>query len=80
MEIIVIIPCFNEEITIAKVVGDFRTELPEAQICVIDNNSTDRSVEKAAAAGALVKRNAVRAKGTCCSRPLIRRLQPQPQA
>ena len=41
----VIIPCYNEEKTIGKVVTDFRRELPDADIYVYDNNSTDRSVE-----------------------------------
>ena len=39
--IAVLIPCFNEEITIGKVIDDFRNELPEATIYVFDNNSTD---------------------------------------
>jgi glycosyltransferase involved in cell wall biosynthesis len=63
MKIIVIIPCFNEEITIAKVVGDFMAELPDAQICVVDNNSTDRSLERAAAAGAIIKKECRQGKG-----------------
>jgi glycosyltransferase involved in cell wall biosynthesis len=63
MKIIVIIPCYNEEITIAKVVGDFMTELPDAQICVVDNNSTDRSLERAAAAGAIIKKECRQGKG-----------------
>ena len=63
MKIIVIIPCYNEEITIAKVIGDFMTELPDAQICVVDNNSTDRSLERAAAAGAIIKKECRQGKG-----------------
>jgi len=63
MKIIVIIPCYNEELTIAKVVSDFMTELPSAQICVVDNNSTDRSSEKAEAAGAIVKKECRQGKG-----------------
>ena len=39
----VLIPCFNEELTIGKVIGDFRRELPEADIYVFNNNSTDRT-------------------------------------
>ena len=39
----VLVPCFNEEAAIAKVVGDFRAALPEATIYVYDNNSTDRT-------------------------------------
>jgi len=41
----VLIPCYNEEITIGKVIDDFRKELPEAEIYVFDNNSSDRSAE-----------------------------------
>lgn len=53
--IAVLIPCFNEEKTISKVVQDFRLALPEAHIYVYDNNSTDRTPEIARAAGADVK-------------------------
>jgi glycosyltransferase involved in cell wall biosynthesis len=48
----ILIPCYNEELTIAKVVRDFHAELPNATICVFDNNSTDRTAEEALAAGA----------------------------
>ena len=50
--IAILIPCYNEEPTIAKVVRDFRAELPDAGIYVFDNNSTDRTVECAREAGA----------------------------
>ena len=52
--IAVLIPCYNEELTIAEVVSQFRVELPNADIYVFDNNSTDRTVAEAAAAGALI--------------------------
>jgi glycosyltransferase involved in cell wall biosynthesis len=52
--IAVVIPCFNEELTIANVVRQFRTELPDAEIYVFDNNSTDQSVANARAAGATI--------------------------
>ena len=39
----VLIPCFNEELTIGKVIDDFRRELPDADIYVFNNNSTDRT-------------------------------------
>ena len=52
--IAVIIPCFNEEAAIERVVADFRKELPDAFIHVFDNNSTDKTVEKARVAGAIV--------------------------
>jgi glycosyltransferase involved in cell wall biosynthesis len=48
----ILIPCYNEELTIGKVVRDFRAELPNATICVFDNNSSDRTAEEALAAGA----------------------------
>ncbi len=50
----VLIPCYNEELTIGQVVRDFRTEIPGAEIYVFDNNSTDRTAEQARAAGARV--------------------------
>ncbi|MEY2551580.1 MAG: hypothetical protein QOG12_1724 [Verrucomicrobiota bacterium] len=59
----VVIPCFNEEITITDVVQQFRRELPDALICVFDNNSTDRTVARAQAAGARVLQEARRGKG-----------------
>lgn len=52
--IAILIPCYNEEATIGKVVRDFRAELPQADIYVYDNNSTDATVEQARAAGARV--------------------------
>jgi len=50
----VLIPCHNEELTVAEVVNAFRAELPHARIYVFDNNSTDRTTERALAAGANV--------------------------
>ena len=50
----VLIPCYNEEKTIKKVIDDFKEVLPEASIYVYDNNSTDGSVEIAKNAGAIV--------------------------
>src|SRR5512139_3415339 len=52
--IAVLIPCFNEERTIEKVVQDFRRELPAATIYVYDNKSSDGTAVRAARAGALV--------------------------
>ena len=52
--IAVLIPCYNEATTIAKVVGDFRRELPDATVYVYDNNSSDVSAALAQAAGAVV--------------------------
>jgi glycosyltransferase involved in cell wall biosynthesis len=55
MKIAVVIPCFNEAMTIAKVVSDFRRELPDADVIVFDNRSTDGSAEIARGAGASVE-------------------------
>ena len=54
-EIAVLIPCYNEAVTIAKVVDDFRRELPEATIYVYDNNSSDDTAEIARTHGAVVR-------------------------
>jgi glycosyltransferase involved in cell wall biosynthesis len=59
----VLVPCYNEEVAIGKVVADFRAALPEAAIYVYDNNSRDRTVEVAAAAGAVVRRELHQGKG-----------------
>jgi glycosyltransferase involved in cell wall biosynthesis len=59
----VLIPCFNEEITIADVVRDFRAALPAAEVYVFDNHSTDRSVERARGEGAHVRLEPRRGKG-----------------
>lgn len=53
--IAVLVPCYNESQTIAKVVTDFKTALPEADIYVYDNNSTDHTDEIAKAVGAIVR-------------------------
>ena len=53
-DIAVLIPCYNEEAAIATVVNDFRAQLPDARICVFDNNSSDRTAEVAREAGAEV--------------------------
>lgn len=54
-KIAVLIPCYNESVTIAKVVADYRAALPEADIYVYDNNSTDGTDEIARQAGAIVR-------------------------
>jgi len=53
-KIAVAIPCYNEEVTISKVVKDFKRVLPEASLYVFDNNSTDRSASLAREEGAIV--------------------------
>ena len=59
----VLVPCYNEERAVAKVVADFRAALPDAAIYVYDNNSTDSTVEAARAAGAVVRRETYQGKG-----------------
>ena len=54
MKTVVLIPCYNEEITIGKVIKDFKKELPEAIIYVFDNNSKDKTAEIAKKNGAIV--------------------------
>ena len=67
-KVAVLLPCYNEEMTIGKVVRDFRAVLPEADIYVYDNNSTDRTAEVAAEAGALVRRERMQGKGNVIRR------------
>ncbi len=63
MKIAVLIPCYNEELTVKKVVEDFRKELPDADIYVYNNNSTDKTVELAKEAGAIVRNEYKQGKG-----------------
>lgn len=63
LKLAVLIPCYNEEITIGKVVDDFRRELPNAKIYVFDNNSQDRSAEIAEDKGAIVIKETRQGKG-----------------
>ena len=67
-KIAVLIPCYNEEKTIAKVVADAKAALPEAVIYVYDNNSTDRTVEIAKEAGAVVRHEYMQGKGNVIRR------------
>ncbi len=62
-DVAVLVPCYNEEHAIAKVVADFHTALPQAAIYVYDNNSTDGTVEAARRAGAAVRRETHQGKG-----------------
>lgn len=62
-KIAVLLPCYNEAMTIEKVVSDFKTELPNADIFVYDNNSTDGSGKLAADAGAIVRKVVQQGKG-----------------
>ena len=67
-KIAVLIPCYNEEKTIGKVVRDAKAALPEATIYVYDNNSTDRTVEIAREAGAVIKHEYMQGKGNVIRR------------
>jgi glycosyltransferase involved in cell wall biosynthesis len=68
--IAVLIPCYNEAATIAKVVGDFKATLPTATIYVYDNNSNDATVERAREAGAVVRSEPRQGKGHVMRRML----------
>ena len=59
----VVIPCYQEEKTIAKVVADFKRVIPEATIYVFDNNSTDATAKIAEQAGAIVRKEKRQGKG-----------------
>lgn len=59
----VLIPCYNEALTIAKVIGDFQQALPDAVIYVYDNNSSDNTAAIAKAAGAVVRYTRQQGKG-----------------
>ena len=59
----VLIPCYNEELTIKKVINDFRHELPDADIYVYDNNSKDKTNEIATKEGAIVRKEVLQGKG-----------------
>ena len=67
-KIAVLIPCYNEEKTIAKVVTDTKKALPEAVIYVYNNNSSDRTAELAEAAGAVVRNEYMQGKGNVIRR------------
>lgn len=63
LRIAVLIPCYNEAATIAQVVHGFKTSVPSATVYVYDNNSSDQSAERAAAAGAVVRNERHQGKG-----------------
>jgi len=66
--IAVLVPCYNEEVAIPKVIADFRACLPGATIYVYDNNSRDRTMEVARDAGAVVRRETLQGKGNVVRR------------
>ncbi len=61
--IAVLLPCYNEEAAIAQTIAGFRAALPAARIYVYDNNSSDRTIEVAAQAGAIVRSEKMQGKG-----------------
>jgi glycosyltransferase involved in cell wall biosynthesis len=63
LDVAVLVPCYNEERGIARVVADFRAALPQARVYVYDNNSTDGTVAAAKGAGAVVRRETHQGKG-----------------
>lgn len=67
-DVAVVIPCHNEELTIADVVADFRTALPSCRVYVYDNNSTDDTVVRAREAGAIVRNEQLQGKGNVVRR------------
>lgn len=69
-KIAVLIPCYNESKTIAKVVDDFKKQLPDADIYVYDNNSTDNTANVARQAGAIVRYEHRQGKGNVVRRML----------
>lgn len=75
-KIAVLIPCYNEEKTIAKVVADAKAALPEAVIYVYDNNSTDKTAEIAQAAGVVIRREYMQGKGNVIRR-MFREIEAQ---
>ncbi|MFC3471933.1 glycosyltransferase [Massilia oculi] len=64
----VVIPCYNEALTIAQLINDFNRCLPEAQVYVFDNNSTDNTADIARSAGASVRRVTIQGKGSVVRR------------
>lgn len=67
-KIAVLIPCYNEALTIAKVVADWKTALPEATVYVYDNNSNDDTAKIAQEAGAVVRHEYQQGKGNVIRR------------
>lgn len=59
----VLLPCYNEEVTIGKVVRDFKAALPDARVYVYDNNSTDKTAQIASENGAIVRQEPRQGKG-----------------
>lgn len=75
-KIALLIPCYNEEQTIEKVLADAKQYIPEAVVYVYDNNSTDKTVEFAEAAGAIVRKEYQQGKGNVIRR-MFREIEAQ---
>jgi glycosyltransferase involved in cell wall biosynthesis len=67
-KIVVLIPCFNEELTVGKTVAAFREAVPFATVYVYDNNSTDRTIDVAKSAGAVTRKETRQGKGNVVRR------------
>jgi len=63
LRICLLVPCYNEGLTIRKVITDFKRELPEVEVYVYDNNSSDQTIDEALAAGAIVRHERRQGKG-----------------
>jgi glycosyltransferase involved in cell wall biosynthesis len=68
LKIAVVVPCYNEAVSIGRTVEAFRAALPDAQVFVYDNNSTDATIEVALAAGAVVRSERLQGKGSVVRR------------
>lgn len=68
LKVAVLIPCYNEELTITSVLRDFKEVLPDANFYVYDNNSTDKTVLRAIEAGAIVRQETLQGKGNVVRR------------
>jgi len=68
MKLSIVVPCYNEEAAIAQTVAGFRAALPDATVYVYDNNSRDRTVDVARAAGAVVRSERMQGKGNVVRR------------
>ena len=68
LKVAVLIPCYNEELTITKVIKDFKEVLPDADFYVYDNNSTDETMLRAREAGAIVRQETLQGKGNVVRR------------
>jgi len=68
LNVAVLVPCYNEERTISRVVRDFKERLPNSSIYVYDNNSNDNTRAEAENAGAIVRKEQLQGKGNVVRR------------